>query len=230
MLHVPDRSQSNAPLTILFHGFTGNRIEANRLLFHLANALEERGVAALRFDFIGCGESDGSYADLTLTSLLEQAETVFEWVLSSIEPKEICVVGYSLGGFIGSLMLERTPSIHRAVLISPGQPRRILERDQALYEHASDVIDLGGTPVGRAYYLGLQEYLDRPAAFHDGQEILIVHGTHDQATPIECSQYYLSIPGGNKRLVAVKGADHRYSSIVWQQTLLEHATRFLTQE
>ncbi len=229
MLHAPNDSSSHRALAVLFHGFTGNRIEGHRLFFHMSNALEDRGIASLRMDFLGSGESDGDYADMTLASLVVQAKQIVSWVKSHAEADQIYLIGFSLGGLVASLVLEDDPTIRRAVLVSPGRARRILERDKALYEQAADVIDIGGNPVGRGYYLGLSEFRNRPQRFHDGQNILVVHGTNDMATPVSFSDDYLAVEGGTKRLIKVLGADHGYSSLAWQKQLIHEVTQFLTQ-
>lgn len=129
---------------------------------------------------------------------------------------------------MASLVMEADSTTERAMLVSPGRPRRIIQRDLALYERADKVLDVSGNRVGRAYYDGLAAYVNCPTCFHPNQDILIVHGTADAATPVEFSQEYLQTSGGRKRLIEVPGADHGYSTLAHQQTLIQHAVTFLS--
>lgn len=225
--HVPEETSDPYPTVVLFHGFTANRIEGHRLFYQLSKALEDVGVASVRMDFLGSGESDGDYADMTLSFLVEQAEHIVSWTRRMAPRVTVYLLGYSLGGLVASLVAEADSTIERVLLLSPGRPRRILQRDAVLYEGSSGVIDVSGNRVGRAYYQGLGDYVNRPANFHPNQDILIVHGTADLATPIEYSEEYLQVPGARKRLLDVPGADHGYSTLEFQRTVIREAVTFL---
>ena len=56
VLHLPTRMPpSPAPGVVLFHGFTGNRMESHGMFVKCSRALARAGVASLRFDFYGSG-------------------------------------------------------------------------------------------------------------------------------------------------------------------------------
>ena len=59
MLHVPDQRTVKVPFVILFHGFCDDRNEINFVHTELSRRLCERGIASVRFDFAGSGDSDG---------------------------------------------------------------------------------------------------------------------------------------------------------------------------
>src|ERR1700737_4360766 len=62
MEHIPHASSNEKlPAVILFHGFTGNKLEPHRLFLKISRALEQLGFACFRFDFLGSGESDGNF-------------------------------------------------------------------------------------------------------------------------------------------------------------------------
>ena len=71
MLHSPDTPApaTGWPSVVVLHGFTGNRIEGHRNFVLLARKLAARGVACLRFDFRGSGESQGDFSEMTPASL-----------------------------------------------------------------------------------------------------------------------------------------------------------------
>src|SRR3546814_17851454 len=55
-----------------------------------------RGQAFLRFDYAGCGRSEGAFADQTLAGWRDDALTMIEWAVTGPG----VLVGSSMGGWI----------------------------------------------------------------------------------------------------------------------------------
>lgn len=75
----------------MLHGFGSSRDEIGGLFATQASALAESGIASLRIDFRGFGESAGEAADMTINGLIEDVRiarayleavefTTLEWV------------------------------------------------------------------------------------------------------------------------------------------------------
>lgn len=67
MLHVPDNVSSKVPMVILLHGFCDDRNEINFVHNELSQRLCDAGIASVRFDMNGSGESDGRFEDMTIS-------------------------------------------------------------------------------------------------------------------------------------------------------------------
>ena len=75
VLQIPD-GKSNYHLVIIFHGFTSNK---NALLHtEIAENLEKEGIASLRFDFNGHGDSEGNFQDMTVLNEIEDAKKIIQ--------------------------------------------------------------------------------------------------------------------------------------------------------
>src|SRR5271155_5466123 len=66
-------------LVILCHGFTGNKIESGRLFVQTARALQQAGISALRFDFMGSGDSSGEFNQMTPDTQIQDALDALAW-------------------------------------------------------------------------------------------------------------------------------------------------------
>lgn len=104
ILHRPPTTHI-CPGVVIFHGFASHKIGRNRSYVKLAEALSQNGIAVLRFDFGGCGDSEGSLSDMTIHSLISDGSAAINFLKtqSFIDQDKIGIVGSSLGGAIAVL-------------------------------------------------------------------------------------------------------------------------------
>jgi alpha/beta superfamily hydrolase len=87
---------SGKSLVILCHGFTGTKVETGRLFVQTARALQKAGLSALRFDFMGSGDSSGDFNEISPNSQIHDALDVLAWAQRRY--KKIAFLGLSFGG------------------------------------------------------------------------------------------------------------------------------------
>ena len=107
VLHLPAAAPRDpAPAVVLFHGFTGNRMESHWMFVKCSRALAQAGVASLRFDFYGSGESDGEFRQMTLRGEIAdgRAAVAFLRTQKGIDPKRVGLQGLSLGGAVAATL------------------------------------------------------------------------------------------------------------------------------
>ena len=95
-LVTPDGLDSY-PIVIMLHGHGGTRNE-NEGYPAIAEGLAERGVASLRMDFSGCGESTEPFTMNNLSNIKADALAGMEWAKANLPVTKIGVFGYSMGG------------------------------------------------------------------------------------------------------------------------------------
>jgi alpha/beta superfamily hydrolase len=83
-------------LVILGHGFTGTKCESGRLFVLAARALQKAGLNALRFDFMGSGDSSGDFNEISPNSQIRDALDVLAWGQRRYE--KVAYLGLSFGG------------------------------------------------------------------------------------------------------------------------------------
>lgn len=67
------------PTVIFFHGFTVDKVGMMRLHELFARECVKAGFACVRFDFYGCGESDGDFNEMTVGHEIEEGKAIYEW-------------------------------------------------------------------------------------------------------------------------------------------------------
>ena len=127
-LNVPD-GVTKPPAILLLHGFTGSRNELEipavkeGIFARAARMWSEKGVASLRIDFMGSGDSEGDYADTTIDGQVKQALAALDYLAAvpEIDKDKLALVGWSMGGAVGSAVAARTEQDLDAVALwAPG--------------------------------------------------------------------------------------------------------------
>jgi pimeloyl-ACP methyl ester carboxylesterase len=101
----------------------------------LSDYLTRRGIAVLRYDKRGVGESGGTYATATTADFADDAEAGLAYLekRSEIDPHKIGLIGHSEGGMIAPLVAARNSSVAFIVMMAgPGIPGDELLVEQTL--------------------------------------------------------------------------------------------------
>lgn len=110
----------------------------------IADALSRRGIAVLRWDKRGLGQSTGDYKDATSADFAEDAEGAARWLRSrsEINPDRVGLLGHSEGGLIAPMVAGRDPKIAFVVLLAGPAVRG----DQIILEQGRLIAAAMGAP------------------------------------------------------------------------------------
>ena len=105
-----------APVVLLFHGFTGARDELpvattdEGVFSRTARLLAEQGIASLRIDFRGSGESPGAFADTTFEGQVADGLAAIDWLEANptVDGQRLAVIGWSQGGLVATAVAGRS--------------------------------------------------------------------------------------------------------------------------
>jgi esterase/lipase len=100
------------------HGFAGTKVGRYRLYVRLSEALAAAGIASLRIDFRGCGDSEGNFIDTTFEGQVEDALHGLKHLTdeSQIDSDRIGILGRSLGGPVAIVAARRYGLVKSVVL------------------------------------------------------------------------------------------------------------------
>ena len=202
VLQTPD-GQKNFPLVILCHGFTANK--EHLLMTTLANDLEARGIASIRFDFNGHGKSDGDFQAMTVVNEISDAKKVYDFASKIDGVTSISIAGHSQGGVVSSMVAGElgAKKIKAVVLMAPAA----VLRDDALrgnlmgkhYDalNPPEFVEFktphGNFKIGRDYILTAQNLPIFETAEKFTGNALMIHGTGDTHAPYTYSLSYKKI-------------------------------------
>ena len=233
IFHLPERA-APCPAVLMLHGFTASKHETRRSFVQTARALARDGIATLRFDFRGCGDSDGEFHEMNISTMRADAEAALAWLSArnEIDPQRIGILGMSLGGLIASLFLHKHAALKTTVLWSPvTNPKRMIadRTTAATAQQISErgIADFNGWPVGLRF---VQEMMaaDPVAALHKAKiPLLVLHGDADATVPVSDSVTAvesLKSAGSEIVLQKIAGADHGFGSLKWLEILICETT------
>lgn len=100
VLHVPEGAIEPRPAIILCHGFGGSCRGAGHP--ELAQALQRAGYVVLRFDFRGCGQSEGARGSVICLEEVSDLRHAVDFLetRAEVDRERIGVIGASLGGSV----------------------------------------------------------------------------------------------------------------------------------
>ena len=122
-LETPEETTGSLPAVLLLHGFTGTRDELaipgtdEGVFARSARLMAEAGLASLRIDFRGSGDSVGAmtYADTTFEGQIEDAQTALTWLRQEgFAP--IYLLGWSQGGLVATGAAGRSEGVAAVAL------------------------------------------------------------------------------------------------------------------
>ena len=211
------------PMVVFCHGFGGSK---EGPLFELVcDSLQKHGIASIRFDFNGHGESEGEFKDMTVPNEIEDAKKVIEYVRDLRHVSKVALVGHSQGGVVASMTAgELNQEIAAVVLMAPAA---VLREDAIrgntmgkMYNPLDppEFVELwGGNKLGRKY---IQTAFSLPiyetAAKYQGPA-LVIHGNADRVVPYTYGErYHQQWPGSE--YVLQEYFDHGFSQNVYRTT------------
>lgn len=198
------------------HVFTGNKnLTATR---HISRALTLDGIAVLRFDFTGLGESEGYFEDTNFTSNVEDLIAAAQFLEEHYEAPKI-MIGHSLGGAAAIFAASRLDSIQAVTTIgAPSEPEHVSHLLQDSLSHIEEV-GVAKVSVGGRMFTIKKQFLDDIRSknmFKILKElrkpILILHSPQDTVVEIENAAKIYHASYHPKSFVTLDGADHMLSN------------------
>lgn len=209
--HTPDKEKY--PVCLIFHGFTGNHTGTKFAYVKISRLLEELGIGTLRMDFLGSGDSDLEFKDMTFDDELSCARIMLETVRNFEHALDIYILGHSMGGAIASELAKLYPDdIKKLCLWAPALNMPELFRELKKQLNTQEYYDYYGFEISDVFV----EDLIKRDLFKDldiyKNELMIIHGTDDHTVDFNISKKYLPLYN-DPIFKPIKGGSHNYDSL-----------------
>lgn len=216
------------PLVVLCHGFTGNR-QGDGHFAPLTEDLAAHGIATVRLDFAGCGDSTEPYANYTLANMAADVDSVIGYMQATYGTGKTALVGHSMGGRLASLypQLGQYP-VTALALWSPAngtglQGLEFLSIDNfaaveelAARADAEGSVAAWGVELSAAYIDGMRDSDPNAALQESGLPVLLTYSGNERilsdTTQTETKAAVESLPDGQVVLDLFVNGDHNYTS------------------
>jgi dipeptidyl aminopeptidase/acylaminoacyl peptidase len=227
MMHFPVSAKvRHVPGVVFFHGFTGDRMESHWIFIKCARALARAGIASLRFDFYGSGESEGEFREAMLASEISDAQDAVAFFRrqGGIDPERVGLCGLSLGGCIAACIAQRVRA-KAAVLWSavahPAALKRIVEGVLQPVPGTRGLVEYDAREVSRRFLGNAPRYkpVNLLATFRG--PTLVIHPGEDAHVPLSHAEDLYQASGATtKQKVIIPGADHTFASLAWEREVI----------
>lgn len=217
------------PLVLLLHGHGGTRHEAGGFT-RLAEQLAAAGIASLRLDFAGAGDSSEPFRHNSLRSMAADLEAATAWALASgeIDAERMAAVGFSMGGRVAAMAVDAGADYRAMVLWAADMtdgPGHFVDRlgGPEAYGAMQDEAEANGyapfttfwgqhQQLGAAFFQDLNTARSLTALSRYPGALLFIHGSADAVIPHEVSAAALAAATSARTasLHLIDGADHGF--------------------
>ena len=228
MIHRPKApsARRRAPGVVFFHGFTGDRMESHWIFVKCARALAGAGIASLRFDFYGSGESEGEFREVTLQGELSDARAAVEFFRrqKGIDPKRIGLLGLSLGGTVAASLASRLRAralVLWAALAHPSELLTLAQRTTNLIPGGQGAREYSAQEISPHFLESIDTVAPLKSIAGFKRPTLIIHPEKDEYLPLSHPEDYFQAAGSAiKEKVIIPGADHTFTSVPWEREVI----------
>ena len=232
-VHKP-KKYDTAILTL--HGFPGSC--TSKRIRKTAALLEKKGFLVMRFDFAGSKISEGRFEEKLMSSEAKDIRSAIDYLSKNYTFKTLMLHGHSTGAIDAALYAYKDKRIANLVLsgavddlkksarfdFSDVQVHNFWTKGFIVYKRKKQWTY--GKKLKKAFY---DEFfkLDIPKAIRKYKKpLLIIHGSNDKDVPVERACALFKIAHKPKRMVIIKGADHKFSKKKWLLQFVDQIVKF----
>ncbi|RDI19760.1 alpha/beta hydrolase family protein [Lentzea flaviverrucosa] len=197
---------------VFAHCFTCGKdsVAASRISRRLA----ERGVAVLRFDFTGLGQSDGDFANTTFTSNVDDLVCAAGHLRDTIGAPSV-LIGHSLGGAAVLAAAHQIPEVKAVVTIGAPFDTSHVEHllgssKEQIETHGVAEVQLAGRPfrISNGFLLDINRQNQTACIAGLDRALLVMHSPQDDTVGVDNARLVFDSARHPKSFVSLDGADH----------------------
>ncbi|MGB0680103.1 MAG: alpha/beta fold hydrolase, partial [Polyangiales bacterium] len=206
----------------------------------ITEGLADAGLAVLRFDFTGLGQSAGDFADTHFSSNVADLLAAAAYLREHHRAPQL-LVGHSLGGAAALQAAAVLPECRAVATVGapydPAHVTHLLAQAEAeIRQHGEAKVTLAGRSfcIRQSFLDDLQKHDPKDMLARLGRALLVLHAPQDTLVGIDNAQLIYEAARHPKSFVSLDGADHlltRRADADYVATVLAAwATRYVEDE
>jgi putative redox protein len=183
----------------------------------VSRELAALGLAVLRFDFTGLGNSEGDFSNTNFSSNVDDLVAAADSLRAEIGGPEL-LVGHSLGGAAVLASAARIPEVRAVATIgAPSRPQHVqnLLQDsiREIEDAESAIVSLGGRSfrIRKQFLDDLSEQKLEEKLRTLRRALLVMHSPTDEIVPLDEARRIFEAARHPKSFLSLDGADHLLS-------------------
>jgi|GEM_PF-184482 len=238
MLHKPV-SQTPFPIVMLLHGLGGHKVGRYRVGVDTSARLAAIGIGTIRFDFRGCGDSEGEYSKMTVESQVSDALAILRYIQEhpEVDQQRIGILGRSLGSALSIMAAAQLGTVKTMCLWAPlfdgEQWLPIYQKHPTVVhdkEKEEELMTLDGQTPGLEFYhqffrIDLRSSLQKL----EHVPMLFIHGCQDKNVFFSHSEKYLHArknAPAETRLIQLPLSDHHFTPLNERRIAINETVRW----
>ncbi len=198
VLHLPEVGRRPWPCVVVAHGLLSSK-DSDKYV-QVGEEFSRAGIAVCRFDFRGCGESEGTLEETTVAQRIADLRNMVEMMRRHPALNgRVALLGSSLGGYVALFVANRDFKVKAvAAWATPANLDDLAERPDSVRRQG----------LGDAFIAELKEGRYLRAAVGT-RYCLIVHGDQDELVPVAHARHLAQVALNPKQLEVIPGGNHQ---------------------
>lgn len=232
-------SEGPFPTVLMCHGLAGHKTGKYRLYVHLSEKLSKLGIASLRIDFRGSGDSEGSFSETTLGSEVSDAMVALNYLRArqDVDISRIGLFGRSVGGTVALMAAQRSGPIKSLAIWAPlfdgeqwqGQ-WQMLHAPEVSAKFRYEKMKVNGQVPGPKFFselfsMNIEDHLKHLKKV----PMLHIHGEQDDVITIQHADRYVKARKTEEsinKFIRLPQSDHDFSDTQEQALALEETSQW----
>lgn len=220
------------PAVLICHGFAGTKVGKHRMYVRLSEALSSRGIASLRIDFRGCGDSEGAFTATTFESQVSDALRSLDYLKrnAEVDATRLGLLGRSMGGPIVVATAARCGCIKSLALWCSVFSAKPWQQVWEKADTKSETIPFQGQLASRDLFrqlfaLNLDEQLNSLKEV----PLLHIHSDLDTVVAVSHAEEFRRCRQGSEpisQFIRLKESDHEFSSLSEQDYSIKETAKW----
>lgn len=185
---------------------------------NISRALTQKGIAVLRFDFTGLGESEGDFSNTNFSSNISDLISAYDFLKDNYQAPQI-LIGHSLGGAAALASANEMESIKAVVTIgAPSAPDHVTNLfDKSIDKIKTDgeaEVKIGGRPfkIKNQFIEDIEKTSETNKIASLKKALLVMHSPQDNIVGIQNAREIYEQAHHPKSYITLDGADHLLSN------------------